>query len=99
MSTQTGVSAPSWRADAADLIPCEVDCPSREGIRAHSDDCRDQRDVALAFFAKLVTRAQAAAWQQGHAAGVDYQGDGWNADVHDPADDNPYGADAEVSRA
>ena len=32
------------------------------------------------------------AWTEGHAAGRDYQGDGWNSDVHDPAEDNPYSA-------
>jgi hypothetical protein len=30
------------------------------------------------------------AWREGHAAGRDYQGDGWNADRHDPECDNPY---------
>jgi hypothetical protein len=34
--------------------------------------------------------AKAAAWLEGHAAGRDYQGDGWNADAHDPNEDNPY---------
>lgn len=29
-------------------------------------------------------------WLAGHAAGVYYQADGWNADAHDPADDSPY---------
>lgn len=32
----------------------------------------------------------AEAWDEGHAAGCDYQGDGWNSDAHDPAEDNPY---------
>lgn len=32
----------------------------------------------------------AGAWLEGHAAGVDYQGDGWNSDSHDPNEDNPY---------
>ena len=35
--------------------------------------------------------ALATAWAKGHAAGRDYQGDGWNKDAHDPATDNPYG--------
>lgn len=42
---------------------------------------------------KLEETARAAsetAWSVGHAAGRDYQGDGWNCDVHDPEDDNPY---------
>lgn len=51
----------SWQQDAADLIPCDAGCPSREGIRAHSEGCQDQRDVALAFIGRLVNRAQAAA--------------------------------------
>jgi hypothetical protein len=33
---------------------------------------------------------QREAWLLGHAAGRDYQGDGWNSDAHDPALDNPY---------
>lgn len=37
------------------------------------------------------------AWLEGHAAGIDYQGDGWNSDAHDPALDNPYRADATES--
>ena len=32
----------------------------------------------------------AAAWLEGHEAGRDYQGSGWNADGHDPNDDNPH---------
>ena len=32
----------------------------------------------------------ARAWDEGHAAGRDYQADGWNSDAHDPAEDNPY---------
>ena len=32
----------------------------------------------------------AEAWDEGHVAGRDYQGDGWNSDAHDPAEDNPY---------
>lgn len=32
----------------------------------------------------------AKAWAEGHSAGRDYQGDGWNSDTHEPALDNPY---------
>lgn len=39
---------------------------------------------------KLAMAARAAAWREGHAAGRDYQADGWNADAHDPDRDNPY---------
>lgn len=35
---------------------------------------------------------RAEAWLEGHAAGRDYQGDGWNCDTHDPERDNPYQA-------
>jgi hypothetical protein len=33
---------------------------------------------------------KADAWSEGHKAGRDYQGDGWNSDAHDPEADNPY---------
>jgi hypothetical protein len=38
----------------------------------------------------VIRRIQAEAWTEGHAAGRDYQGDGWNSDAHDPEADNPY---------
>lgn len=53
-------------------------------------------DVVVA----LVERVEAAeaaverAWSEGHAAGRDYAGDGWNGDAHDPQEDNPYRRDA-----
>lgn len=34
--------------------------------------------------------AKEEAWAEGHAAGRDYQADGWNSDTHDPVKDNPY---------
>jgi hypothetical protein len=37
-----------------------------------------------------LANAKAEAWLEGHTAGRDYQGDGWNADSHDPDTDNPY---------
>lgn len=40
--------------------------------------------------APAVKTLMAEAWLEGHVAGRDYQGDGWNSDAHDPADDNPY---------
>ena len=45
-------------------------------------------DVLLA--SPVTRRIQAEAWGEGHAAGRDYQGDGWNSDAHDPEADNPY---------
>ena len=38
----------------------------------------------------VVTDLLAEAWLYGHAAGRDYQADGWNCDAHDPEQDNPY---------
>ena len=49
--------------------------------------------VSVLTDAELASVERAAAekaWAEGHIAGRDYQGDGWNADAHDPADDNPY---------
>jgi hypothetical protein len=40
--------------------------------------------------ATLIELWLADAWAEGHRAGRDYQGDGWNSDAHDPEDDNPY---------
>lgn len=40
--------------------------------------------------AQLRQADMAKAWREGHAAGRDYQGDGWNSDAHDPEEDNPY---------
>lgn len=55
------------------------------------------REIAYHLHAAglLVTPAHdaavaAKAWAEGHAAGRDYQADGWNSDAHDPAEDNPY---------
>ena len=45
---------------------------------------------ALADALETAEAKIADAWDEGHAAGRDYQGDGWNSDAHDPADDNPY---------
>lgn len=39
---------------------------------------------------RAINRLRAEAWDEGHASGRDYQADGWNADAHDPEDDNPY---------
>lgn len=36
------------------------------------------------------SEALAKAWSEGHAAGRDYQADGWNSDTHNPEHDNPY---------
>lgn len=52
------------------------------------------RDDALAEFDRFIARIQAEAWAEGHASGRDYQADGWNADAHDPEDDNPYREEA-----
>lgn len=42
------------------------------------------------MIAEVERAAAEKAWMEGHAAGRDYQGDGWNSDAHDPAEDNPY---------
>lgn len=47
-------------------------------------------EVLAEWLTPTVKRAQAEAWTSGHIAGRDYQGDGWNADNHDPRTDNPY---------
>lgn len=44
----------------------------------------------------IIRAAQSEAWTAGHVAGRDYQGDGWNADAHDPSADNPYREAADV---
>lgn len=38
----------------------------------------------------FLASVRAKAWSEGHEAGRDYRGDGWNCDVHDPEGDNPY---------
>ena len=48
----------------------------------------------LAEHDRMIAEAEGVAaekaWAEGHAAGRDYQGDGWNSDAHDPEEDNPY---------
>lgn len=46
------------------------------------------------WLAEVERAAAEKAWIEGHAAGRDYQGDGWNCDAHDPQEDNPYRAEA-----
>ena len=46
------------------------------------------------WLAKVERAAAERAWGEGHIAGRDYQGDGWNQDAHDPSEDNPYRAAA-----
>ena len=46
------------------------------------------------WLAEVERAAAEKAWSKGHAAGRDYQGDGWNSDAHDPEEDNPYRAAA-----
>lgn len=55
--------------------------PHLDGFRRHTQ--AEPTDAQVAAY-------QAEAWTKGHAAGRDYQGDGWNSDAHDPELDNPY---------
>lgn len=48
--------------------------------------------AARRWLAAHDAKVRADAWIEGHAAGRDYQGDGWNSDAHDPEEDNPYRA-------
>ena len=50
----------------------------------------EHTDHLTEVLSPLLNRVRAEAWRQGHAAGRDYQGDGWNCDAHDPEGDNPY---------
>lgn len=43
-----------------------------------------------AWLGNMQRLAAVHAWDEGHRAGRDYQGDGWNSDAHDPWYDNPY---------
>lgn len=47
-------------------------------------------DEAMREVQGWLSEVQANAWRLGHDAGRDYQGDGWNCDVHDPELDNPF---------
>lgn len=71
--------------------PQPTDLANQE-YRALCDAYREKaaRAVLDAVAPAIEARAKAAAWDEGHAAGREYQGDGWNCDVHDPRDDNPY---------
>ena len=55
------------------------------------DTAREKFD---AWLAEVERAAAERAWGEGHIAGRDYQGDGWNQDAHDPSEDNPYRAAA-----
>ena len=73
----------SWRIAIVDLVEHESTC--RVANRA-AGACDCDRDERIAEAQNLL----AGAWLEGHAAGRDYQGDGWNSDAHDPNEDNPY---------
>ena len=56
-------------------------------------DARKRDDKPLVTITAVEwAEALSDAWLKGHAAGRDYQGDGWNSDFHDPNEDNPYRA-------
>jgi hypothetical protein len=62
--------------------------------RPSAHRARHLADAASDWLAQRDRRMQAKAWTEGHAAGREYQGDGWNQDAHDPEDDNPYRIEA-----
>lgn len=70
------------------------------GTRAHALRMHSRHVAArLAFaLAERDRRVKAEAWREGHAAGREYQGDGWNQDAHDPERDNPYAEPIEGER-
>lgn len=66
------------------------------------DSVKRAVEEAYAEFDRMIAQVERAAaekaWGEGHAAGRDYQGDGWNCDAHDPEEGNPYRA-AEIRGA
>lgn len=66
----------------------------RELYQNHFDPSAVQNHDGGEEFDRMIAEVQRdaaeRAWGEGHAAGRDYQGDGWNCDAHDPAEDNPY---------
>jgi hypothetical protein len=44
----------------------------------------------MGVLAPAIKQLMAEAWLEGHEAGRDYQGSGWNSDAHNPQADNPY---------
>lgn len=66
---------------------------SNPGTYPEGSNFHDYHEVCAAYRRWLaeVERATAEkAWLEGHAAGRDYQADGWNSDAHDPQQDNPH---------
>lgn len=57
------------------------------------EECELLRSFATPLMSdvrKIANVIASRAWTEGHAAGRDYQADGWNSDAHDPEEDNPY---------
>jgi hypothetical protein len=91
------MSAAVWPpAGSLSEIPDEAVEAAREAVRAamiefgpdgHTDG---DEEITRAALEAAAPHMLAAAWREGHDAGRDYQGDGWNSDAHDPDDDNPY---------
>lgn len=82
------VDHPMWIG--ADGLPLDY-LPEREDqIGVFVQEVADQ---IAPLFKQARQEGAREAWSQGHAAGREYQGDGWNQDAHDPEDDNPYRAE------
>lgn len=67
------------------------------GVKALIEPARTLEDIPewrMTTYRATVQRILAAVaadiWREGHDHGVDYAGDGWNSDTHDPEIDNPY---------
>lgn len=77
---------------AADRVTGHMFAPGADSVEAFDRWLAEVRASLATEESAQSREAKAVAWLEGHAAGRDYQGDGWNSDSHDPDADNPYRA-------